>query len=269
MHNNLRSTITISDVEHHCYDSDGKYNLPLKVASGRTAYFSESEDLECDGGYINFQILTIYRGDTYIYHYRWNFDRNKIDTDTYKDPSHDNKKTHHYTYNKYLWFDLTDNVNDDPSVNQMMYVSSATCNNSDCSSSSNKYVETYTDDYWETFSKWHKTYGDPMYSTQITVGYIDDSGTIKPEALKNLGQLIVTDGYGEVVPLDDDGYIHFQYHIAYEIHFSKVQSFCTTQWGKISCPSSIEKIREGDELIFTCAQTTSKDSVCPWTLDES
>ncbi|TNF65280.1 MAG: hypothetical protein EP298_13010 [Gammaproteobacteria bacterium] len=269
MHNNLRSIITIYDVEHHCYDSDKQYNLPLKVASGRTAYFTEAEDLECDGGYIDFKISTIYRSNTYTYHYKWNFDRDKIGDDTYKDPNYDNNKTHHYTYNKYLWFDLTDNTNSDPSVNQIMYVSAATCNNVDCSSSSTKYVETYEDDYWETFAHWHKTYGDPMYPTQLTVGYVDDSSTVKPEALKNLGNLTVTDGYGKIVPLDDQGYIHFNYHKYCEIHFSKTEGFCKAQWGKVSCPSSIERIEEGDELIFTCAQTTSKDTVCPWTLDES
>ncbi|MCF6775433.1 hypothetical protein L3V83_02480 [Thiotrichales bacterium 19X7-9] len=295
--NNLKGTITVGDVEHHCYNTNYQVNLPLQVASGRMGELKEAEQVDCSSGYIKFKITYIYRGKTYLYYYKWNFDRDYLDDDKYYDPNYGGMKLLHYSYNNSLWYDLTDNANDDPSVNQIMMITSAECATTDCSSNAQKFTENYSDvkyvDSYDRIAEYADTENplvgqiyspyfdepnnydlyfneyrnDPMYATTIVVSYNStaDTGMLKPESV-NLGDIKITDGYGVELEPDAQGYVTFKYHKAYEIHFSKTQAYCNAKWGKVTCPSSIARIKDDDELIFACAQISKNDSTCPWTM---
>ncbi|MCF6776693.1 hypothetical protein L3V83_08940 [Thiotrichales bacterium 19X7-9] len=270
--NNLKATITVNVSKESCYEKESGDNGGWQIASNRTATFNRKEDEQCSSGYINFVINYIYRGKSYQYNYKWSFKRTSV-----------SNKNGYYTYDKKLWYDLTDNSNNDPSVNQVMYITSATCNYVSCISSNNAYTETYEDHFWSSFWKNHWSFGDPMYQSSIVVDYNNaaDTATIIPNSI-NLGDMTITDGYGKTLATysqnppqgqKPDAFT-FKYHKSYEIHFSKTNAFCSAQWGKVSCPSSINRIevtdRDGDsELAFVCSETAKGDSECPWTSDEN
>ncbi|TNF65364.1 MAG: hypothetical protein EP298_12700 [Gammaproteobacteria bacterium] len=89
-----------------------------------------------------------------------------------------------------------------------------------------------------------------------------------PVSLK-LGDIKVMDGYGKVVPTEEvTGRVTLDYTKKYIISFSKTTKECKVLQGIVSCPSSIGFTRQDENLIFSCKQTESNDTACPWVTKE-
>ncbi|MCF6765173.1 hypothetical protein L3V82_05270 [Thiotrichales bacterium 19S3-7] len=82
----------------------------------------------------------------------------------------------------------------------------------------------------------------------------------------NLGDVIVTDGLGEVIPVEPlTDSVNFLEGITYYVRFSKTQSYCNIRDELISCPSSIEFLSKNKDIVFVCGQTEVGNPACPWT----
>jgi hypothetical protein len=79
-----------------------------------------------------------------------------------------------------------------------------------------------------------------------------------------LGNVKVTDGFGTVIQPDSSGLINFATNKNYIISFSKANASCNVHQGMITCPSSIEFVHQGSDLLFVCSQNVNGAPACPW-----
>ncbi|MCF6765171.1 hypothetical protein L3V82_05260 [Thiotrichales bacterium 19S3-7] len=106
----------------------------------------------------------------------------------------------------------------------------------------------------------------PM-NVDITIGSPSGNKKALKFASLQLGDVSITDGFGTPVEPDQNGYVTLNTTQSYVYHFAKTQATCHSNHLSLTCPSSIEFVKEGsDEVVFTCAQTEKGNAACPWTL---
>ncbi|MCF6765492.1 hypothetical protein L3V82_06875 [Thiotrichales bacterium 19S3-7] len=85
-----------------------------------------------------------------------------------------------------------------------------------------------------------------------------------------LGEVKITDGFGKVVTAEPvTGRVTLDYTKKYIISFTKTTKQCKVVQGIVNCPSSVGFTRQNEDLVFTCNQTESNDSACPWVVQDS
>ena len=107
------------------------------------------------------------------------------------------------------------------------------------------------------------------FNISATIAASDLPMPMKVKSLQ-LGNVKVTNGFGRVIQPDSSGLINFVTNKNYIISFSKANAYCNVHQGMITCPSSIEFIHQGSDLLFVCSQQVNGAPACPWiSIDKS
>ncbi|MCF6775426.1 hypothetical protein L3V83_02445 [Thiotrichales bacterium 19X7-9] len=129
---------------------------------------------------------------------------------------------------------------------KQLVIKKATCSNENC-------LNSYRDG------------GDPSY---IEVGASDLASYQYILSSIQFGDVIIQDGLGAIVPVEPlSGAVDLDYEEKYFVKFTKSTNNCTIIEGMIYCPSSVEFLRDGKEIIFTCSQKEPGDAQCPWAIN--
>ncbi|TNF70067.1 MAG: hypothetical protein EP298_00550 [Gammaproteobacteria bacterium] len=108
-----------------------------------------------------------------------------------------------------------------------------------------------------------KQTGDANLSITIDVG-----NYVKGYELKTLGlgDACLTDGYGNKINQISSSSQRVDLDISkqYIVKFSKTAEKCHIYKGLITCPNNIGFVSKDDNIVFSCQQVSSSDSVCPW-----
>ncbi|MCF6807768.1 hypothetical protein L3V79_05110 [Thiotrichales bacterium 19S9-12] len=109
---------------------------------------------------------------------------------------------------------------------------------------------------------------------EITIGLRDLAKDLFHIETLNLGNVSLTDGLGKLVPVEPltgAKYIDITQPNPYRINFSRTTRECILRDNEFICPSSINyyTLGNGQAIMFACAQESSGDATCPWTLENS
>ncbi|TNF69164.1 MAG: hypothetical protein EP298_04325 [Gammaproteobacteria bacterium] len=268
IHNNTDYDLSVNNYNNHCFNTDKQQGLPATIKAHTSLSFSEYENnqgIPCANSqkHMDFRATAQMPDGQGEYQLEFHYERTPLDDDGNYSSDDDE-----YGLKKWeVGIHQTDVTDGQPGIYD-----------SDCQEQSGTKVTGAC--LITTLAKEGSTPGAGYYDSidhhfkpmdvDITVGNPNGNNESVKFVSIQLGAVAVTDGYGNPIDADGQGYVTLNTLKSYVFHFSKTQQVCETKNLILTCPSSIEYVKSGtNEIVFTCAQTGKGDSVCPWTTEDN